>query len=91
VTSISITYNFSPMCTGTLSYANLAAEIHTFDPPGPPLFDQPGFGESTTDGVQGTLIAGHFSADRRSASGQFTPVPYGACGTLVSSWTANRR
>ncbi|HEY7502341.1 MAG TPA: hypothetical protein VH740_27720 [Vicinamibacterales bacterium] len=91
VTSISIAYNFSPACTGTLSYTNLAAEIHTLDPPGPPPFDQPGFGYSTTDGMQGTLIAGHFSADRRSASGQFTLVRYGACETVVSNWTANRR
>jgi hypothetical protein len=91
VTSISITYNFSPTCTGTLSYTSLAAEIHPLDPPGPPPFDQPGFGYSTTDGMQGTLIAGHFSADRRSASGQFTLVRYGACETVVGSWTANRR
>ena len=91
VTSMSITYNFAPACTGTLSYTNLAAEIHTLDPPGPPPFDQPGFGYSTTDGMQGTLIAGHFSADRRSASGQFTLVHYGACDTVVSSWTADRR
>jgi hypothetical protein len=34
VTSISITYNFSPTCTGSLSYTSLAADIHTFDPPG---------------------------------------------------------
>ena len=91
VTSISITYNFSPTCTGALSYTSLAAEIHILDPPGPPPFDQPGFGYSTTDGTQGTLIAGHFSSDRRSASGQFTLVHYGACETVVSSWTANRR
>src|SRR5262245_15783209 len=91
VTSISIAYNFSPACTGTLNYTGLAAEIHTLDPPGPPPFDQPGFGYSTTDGAQGTLIAGHFSADRRSASGQFTLVHYGACETVVSSWTATRR
>src|SRR5262245_35146029 len=91
VTSISIAYNFSPACADTLSYTSLAAEIHTLDPPGPPPFDQPGFGYSTTAGMQGTLIAGHFSPDRRSASGQFTLVHYGACETVVSSWTATRR
>ena len=91
VTSISITYNFSPACTGTLNYTSLAAEIHSLEPPGPPPFDQPGFGYSTTDGMQGTLIAGHFSSDRRSASGQFTLVHYGACETVVGNWTANRR
>jgi len=91
VTSISITYNFAPACAGTLSYTSLAAEIHPLDPPGPPPFDQPGFGYSTTDGTQGTLIAGHFSPDRRSASGQFTLVHYGACETVASSWTADRR
>src|SRR5262249_24349043 len=79
------------LCTGTLSYTSLAAEIHTLDPPRPPPFDQPGFAYSTTDGMEGTLIGGHFSADRRSAYGQFTLVRYGACETVVSSWTANKR
>lgn len=91
VTSITIVYNFSPVCSGTLAYTDLALPIHTLDPPGPPPFDQPGFGYATNDGTKGTLIAGKFSEDRRSASGQFTLVQYGACDTVVSKWNATRR
>jgi hypothetical protein len=92
VTSFTLAYNFSAACSGTLSNANLSVRIHTLDPPGPPPYDQPGFGFSTNDGTSGTLIAGHFSPDRRSASGQFTLVHYGTCGdVVVGTWTARRR
>lgn len=92
VTSFTLTYNFSATCSGTLTYTDLAAAIHTLDPPGPPPFDQPGFGFSTTDGTSGTVIAGHFSPDRRSASGQFSLIRHGACGdVVVGPWSASRR
>src|SRR5215207_6712926 len=44
VSSITLTYNVSAGCSGTLSYTNLALSVHRLDPPGPPPFDQPGFG-----------------------------------------------
>ena len=93
VTSFILAYNFSADCSGTLTYTDLALPIHTLNPPGPPPFDQPGFGYSTSsdDGARGTLIAGHFSPDRRSASGQFSLVHYGACDTVVGRWNATRR
>jgi hypothetical protein len=91
VTSFTLTYNFSAVCSGTLTNTDLAVPIHKLDPPGPPPFDQPGFGFSTNDGTSGTLIAGHFSPDRRTASGQFSLVHYGACGTVVGTWSASRR
>src|SRR5574340_107058 len=92
VNSFTLTYNFSNTCSGTLAYRELALPIHTLDPPGPPPYDQPGFGFSTTDGATGTFLAGHFSRDRRSASGQFSLVRYGACGDVaVGTWSARRR
>jgi hypothetical protein len=93
VTSFTLTYNFSAACSGKLTHTDLAARIHTLVPPGPPPFDQPGFGFSTKsdDGASGTAVAGHFSPDRRSASGQFTLVHYGACDTVVGTWSARRR
>jgi hypothetical protein len=92
VTSFTLAYNFSADCSGRLTYTDLALPIHTLNPPGPPPFDQPGFGYSTNDdGARGTLIAGHFSPDRRSASGQFSLVHYGACDTVVGMWNATRR
>jgi hypothetical protein len=93
VTSFTLAYNFSADCSGTLTYTQLALAIHTLNPPGPPPYDQPGFGYSTSsdDGASGTLIAGHFSPDRRSATGQFSLVYYGACGTVVGRWNATRR
>ena len=92
VTSITLTYNFSAGCSGTLTYTNLAVAIHTLDPPGPPPFDQPGFGHSVNNVTTGTLIAGHFSPDRRSASGQFTLVQFSGCdGVVVGSWNVTRR
>ena len=94
VSSITLTYNFSAGCAGTLVYTNLALSIHTLDPPGPPPYDQPGFGHSSTGegGATGTLIAGAFSPDRRSASGQFTLVNYTGCDKVVlGEWSATRR
>ena len=94
VSSITLTYNFSAGCAGTLVYTNLALSIHRLDPPAPPPFDQPGFGHSsTTDGgATGTLIGGYFSPDRRSASGQFTLVNYTGCDKVVlDQWSATRR
>jgi hypothetical protein len=91
VTSLILAYNLSPACSGTLTNTNLAVPIHKLDPPGAPPYDQPGFGFSTADGTSGTLIAGYFLPDRRSASGKFTLVRYGSCGTVLGSWTAQRQ
>lgn len=93
VTSITLVYSFSVDCSGTLAYTNLAVPIHTLDPLGPPPYDQPGFGYATNGGAGAgaTAIAGHFSPDRRFASGQFTLVRYGACGTVLGTWSASRR
>lgn len=93
VTSFTLAYDFAADCTGTLAYTDLALEIHRLTPPGPPPYDQPGFGYATSsdDGARGTLIAGRFAPDRRSASGQFSLVRYGACGTVVGRWNATRR
>ena len=92
VTSITLTYNFSAGCSGTLTYMNLALSIHRLEPPGPPPFDQPGFGYSQNNIESGTLIAGHFSQDRRSAEGRFTLVKYSGCADVVAgSWNATRR
>lgn len=93
VTAFTLTYNFSATCSGTLRYTDLAVPIHTLDPPGPPPYDQPGFGFGRTsdDRASGTAIAGHFSPDRRSASGQFTLVNYDGCGTVLGTWSARRR
>ena len=92
VTSITLTYNFSAGCSGTLTYTNLAVPIHTLEPPGPPPFDQPGFGYGVNTIQTGTLIAGVFSPDRRSASGRFTFVQFSGCDSVVAgSWTATRR
>ena len=41
--------------------------------------------------ASGTFIAGQFSPDRRSASGQFNLVHYNGCGTVVGTWSARRR
>jgi hypothetical protein len=61
------------------------------DPPGPPPYDQPGFAFGTNEVTSGTAINGHFSPDRRSASGQFTLVYYGACGDVIhGTWSARR-
>jgi hypothetical protein len=90
VTSITLVYSFSADCSGTLTYTDLAVPIRTSNPPGLPASDQLGFGYSTTNGVNGTLIAGGFSPDRRSASGQFALVHFGACDTVVGTWTAQR-
>ena len=34
VTSVTLTYNFSPTCSGTLTYADLAVPIRRLEPPG---------------------------------------------------------
>lgn len=92
VSSITLTYNVSTGCSGTLSYTNLAVVIRSLEPPGPPPFDQPGFGFAENTVVTGTMIAGHFSPDRRSASGQFNLVKYSGCDDVVfGTWTATRR
>lgn len=92
VSSITLTYNFSADCSGTLTYSNLALPIHKLDPPAPPPFDQPGFGYAQNNIETGVLIAGSFSPDRQSASGKFTLVKYSGCDrVVVSDWTATRR
>jgi hypothetical protein len=91
VTSITLTYNASAGCSGTLTYTNLALPIHRLEPPGPPPFDQPGFGFSENTVLTGTLIAGYFSPDRRSAAGEFRLVKYSGCDIVVGgTWTATR-
>ncbi len=91
VTSITLVYRFSTECSGTLTYTGLALPIHTSNPPGLPTSDQLGFAYSTTNGASGTLIVGGFSSDRRSASGRFALVDFGACDTVVGTWSATRR
>jgi hypothetical protein len=93
VTSFTLRYNFTADCSGTLTVTDLTAPIHTLDPPAAPPYDQPGFGFSTrsNNGASGTLIAGVFSSDRRSAFGQFALLDYGSCGSVFGSWTATRR
>lgn len=93
VTSFTVTYNFSATCSGTLTYADLAVPIRKQEPPGPPPFDQPGFafGRTSDDRVSAAAIAGHFFADRRSASGQFVLVGYVGCEPVRGTWDARRR
>ena len=94
VISVTLTYNFSATCSGTLTYTDLAVPIRSLDPPGPPPFDQPGFafGRTSDDRVTATAINGVFSADRRSASGQFVLVGYSGCGpSVLGTWDARRR
>jgi hypothetical protein len=92
VTEFTLTYRISATCSGTLRYADLTAQIHLQVPPGPPPFDQPGFAFSTKDATSGTAVAGHFSPDRLSSSGQFILANYGACGEgVIGNWSARRR
>ena len=94
VTSFTVTYTFSVTCSGTLTYTDLAVPIRKQEPPGPPPFDQPGFafGRVSDDRVSATAINGVFSADRRSASGQFVLVGYSGCGpSVLGTWDARRR
>jgi hypothetical protein len=94
VTSVTLSYNFSATCTGTLTYTDLAVPIRMQEPPGPPPFDQPGFafGRMSDDRVTATAIGGHFFADRRSSSGQFVLVGYSGCGpSVLGKWDARRR
>jgi hypothetical protein len=86
--------NFSATCSGTLTYTDLAVPIRSLEPPGPPPFDQPGFafGRLSDDAASGTAINGHFSPDRRSASGQFVLTRYSGCGlSVLGTWDARRR
>ena len=94
VTSITLTYNLSATCSGTLTYTDLAVRIRKQEPPGPPPFDQPGFafGRLSDDLATATAIGGHFWADRRSASGQFILSRYSGCGdSFIGTWDARRR
>jgi hypothetical protein len=94
VASFTVTYNFSVTCSGTLTYTDLALPIRKQEPPGPPPFDQPGFafGRMSDDRVSATAINGVFSADRRSASGQFVLVGYSGCGpSVLGTWNTRRR
>lgn len=94
VTSFTLSYNVSPTCSGTLTYTDLAVPIRRQEPPGPPPFDQPGFafGRLSDDLATASGIAGHFSPDRRSASGQFILSQYAGCGPgFIGRWDANRR
>lgn len=94
VTSITLTYNVSASCSGTLTYTGIAVPIRKQDPPGPPPFDQPGFtyGRLSDDLATAAAVGGHFSADRQSASGQFVLSRYSGCGDAVlGTWDARRR
>ena len=94
VTSITLIYNVSATCSGTLTYTDLAVPIRKQEPPGPPPFDQPGFafGRLSDDLATATAVAGHFSADRRSASGQFILSRYTGCDvSVLGTWDARRR
>ena len=93
VTSVTLTYNFSVTCAGTLTYTDLAVPIRSLEPPGPPPFDQPGFsfGRVSDDRESATAINGVFSADRKSVSGQFVLVGYVGCEPVRGTWDARRR
>ena len=94
VTFITLTYNLSATCSGTMTYADLSVPIRYQEPPGPPPFDQPGFafGRLSDDMATGTAIAGHFSADRRLASGQFILSGHSGCVSgFIGTWDARRR
>jgi hypothetical protein len=92
VTSFDLTFKLPGPCSGSLTFPDLGVVIHTLDPPVATPYDQPGFGWGSTDGTTGTLIAGHFSADRRSASGEFRLVRCGTCDVVVGgAWGASRR
>jgi hypothetical protein len=94
VTSVTLTYNVSATCSGTLTYTDLAVTIRHQEPLGPPPFDQPGFafGRLSDDLATGTAIAGHFAADRRSASGQFILSQYSGCPpSFIGRWDVRRQ
>ena len=93
LTSITLTYNVSATCSGTFTYTDLAVPIRRQEPPGPPPFDQPGFavGRVSDDRASATAVAGHFSPDRRLASGQFILNQLSGCGpSFIGTWEARR-
>jgi hypothetical protein len=90
VTSIRLDYQASSECTGRIERDGLALPVHYLDPPGPPPYDQPGFGYTTNEPDGGIVIAGHFSEDRRSADGSFALGRYLGC-SMFGNWTATRQ
>jgi hypothetical protein len=77
VTSFTLTFNFSPTCSGT-EVSPAPIPIVVLEPPGPPPFDQPGFatGWPKAPNEWGVAVNGVFSANRRSVSGEFVLVRY---------------
>lgn len=93
VTALTLAFNFSSTCSGSLTSSDRAL-IHLQVPPGPPPFDQPGFalGWPQAPSEWGVAVAGHFSPDRRSAAGEFKLVQYPGCDVVMSgTWSARRR
>jgi hypothetical protein len=73
VTSFILAFNFSSTCSGSVTIPG-PVPIRMQVQPGPPPFEQPGFGVGWPQlpSEWGVVVNGHFSPDRRSASGQFT-------------------
>ena len=93
VTSFTLSFSLSSSCSGTETILRPAPIVMQV-PPGPPPFDQPGFATSKTQGnfEWGVAVAGHFSRDRRSASGEFRLLDYPGCGNVMAgTWSARRR
>jgi hypothetical protein len=96
VTSFTLAFRFSFECSGTVTLPGPRAIVMQV-PPGPPPYDQPGFvvgvvGTQAENSEWGVAVAGHFSPDRRSASGEFKLVQYPGCDTVMSgTWTTQRR
>ena len=93
VTSFTLTFSFSAGCSGTVTFPGPVAIVMQV-PPGPPPFDQPGFGVGTRDEdwTWGAALYGAFSRDRRAASGEFRLLDYPGCGNVMSgTWSARRR
>lgn len=87
VTSFTLAFNFSPTCFGTETIPGPRQSLEQG-------FDQPGFAMSKVVGdfEWGVAVAGAFSSDRRSASGESLMMHYPGCSsTLNLKWSARRR
>jgi hypothetical protein len=93
VMSFTLAFNFSSACSGSVTLSE-PVQIVMQDPPGPPPFDQPGFGMGKVHGnfEWGVAAYGAFSRDRRSVSGEFRLVDYPGCtNVMAGTWSARRR
>jgi hypothetical protein len=92
VTSFNLAFSLSSTCSGSVTLPG-PVQIVMQVPPGPPPFDQPGFAMGlNANGEWGAAVAGGFSADRGSASGEFKLVQYPGCDVVTGgTWTVRRR